>query len=182
MARFFVAIETPPAVAASLLRALPDHRGIRPVPPGQLHLTLRFLGDQDEAGAARIGHALAGVTSPAPTLQVSGVGRFRGRQGAILWAGLAPDPALLSLFDEIGHVLAEIGIAPEGRRFHPHLTVARCRPTVPDAVLRDWLAAQHDLTMPPWVADRFVLFESLLSLHGARHVPHATYRLARGAG
>ncbi|WP_454757525.1 RNA 2',3'-cyclic phosphodiesterase [Cupriavidus campinensis] len=178
MARLFIAIDTPPAVAAGLLHTLPVHRGVRPVPPGQLHLTLRFLGDQDEDCAARIGKALEAMQAPPLTMQVQGVGRFRGGQGAVLWAGLAHDDHLTALFDDIEAALADVGIARERRRFHPHLTVARCRPGLPEAVLRDWLAAQHDLTLPAWTADRFVLFESFLSPEGARHVPRAAYPLA----
>jgi 2'-5' RNA ligase len=178
LARLFIAIDTPPAVAAGLLHTLPVHRGVRPVPPGQLHLTLRFLGDQDEDCAARIGKALEAMQAPPLTMQVQGVGRFRGGQGAVLWAGLAHDDHLTALFDDIEAALADVGIARERRRFHPHLTVARCRPGLPEAVLRDWRAAQHDLTLPAWTADRFVLFESFLSPEGARHVPRAAYPLA----
>jgi len=175
--RLFIAIDTPPAVAAGLLHTLPVHRGVRPVPAGQLHLTLRFLGDQDEDSAARIGKALEGIRAPLLTMQVQGVGRFRGGQGAVLWAGLAHDDRLTALFDTIEAALADIGIARERRRFHPHLTVARCRPGLPEAVMRDWLAAQHDLTLPAWTAERFVLFESFLSPDGARHEPRAGYPL-----
>ena len=178
MPRLFIAIATPPAVAAGLLHTLPVHRGVRPVPAGQLHLTLRFLGDQDEDSAARIGKALEGIRAPLLTMQVQGVGRFRGGQGAVLWAGLAHDDRLTALFDAIEAALADIGIARERRRFHPHLTVARCRPGLPEAVMRDWLAAQHDLTLPAWTAERFVLFESFLSPDGARHEPRAGYPLA----
>lgn len=178
MARLFIAIETPVGVAETLLRTLPAHRGIRPVPPGQLHLTLRFLGDQDEDAAARIDAALREVPAPAMSMALQGAGRFRGRQGAILWAGLAADPALATFFDDIQCRLATVGIAPERRQFRPHLTVARCRTTVPEGVLRDWLAACRDLSTPPWRVERFVLFESFLNQQGARHVQRAVYPMA----
>lgn len=179
MARLFIAIDTPPDVAAALLHVVPSARGVRPVPAGQLHLTLRFLGDQDDAAAVRIDAALRGVGAPPVTMRVAGVGRFRG----VLWAGIAPDPALHSLFDEVQSALAAIGIAPDARRFHPHLTVARCQPGVPDAVPRAWLAAHRDLALPPWRADRFILFESFLSPQGARHGVRGEYGLAaRGPG
>ncbi len=175
MPRLFIAIDTPPAVAASLLHTLPVHRGVRPVPAAQLHLTLRFLGDQDEDSAARIGKALAAIQAPPLTMQVQGVGRFRGGQGAVLWAGLAHDDRLTALFDAIEAALADIGIARERRRFHPHLTVARCRPGLPEAVMRDWLAAQHDLDLPAWTAERFVLLK--VSEPGGR-APHAACSVA----
>jgi len=185
VARLFVAVEMPPALAADLLRLVPAQRGIRPTPPTQLHLTMRFLGEQDEQTAARIDAALRAAMVP-PTvspmsLQVHGVGRFRGRQGAILWAGLADSPPLLALFEAISGALETIGIAPEGRRFWPHLTLARCRPEVPERVLRDWLAAHKDLSLPPWDVGSFVLFESFLDRLGARHQMRASYPLEGSA-
>jgi len=176
--RLFIAVETPPVLAADLLRLVPAQRGVRPTPFGQLHLTLRFLGDQDEDAAARIDAALHMATvSPMP-LQVQGVGRFRGRQGAILWAGMAESAPLHALFEAISAALETVGIAPERRRFWPHLTLARCRPEVPERVLRDWLAAHKDLSLPPWDAGRFVLFESFLERQGARHEARAVYPAA----
>lgn len=175
MPRLFIALDVPPDVAGRLLRMLPDHRGIRPTPAAQLHLTLRFLGERDEQVTIRIGHALRQVSVPPMALQVQGVGRFRGAQGAILWAGLAESSALTMLFDAIGEALASVDIPPERRRFWPHLTMARCRPGVPERLLHDWLATHRTLTLPPWQAGRFVLFESILGRDGAQHLPLQVY-------
>lgn len=176
MPRLFVAIDTPAALADTLLQTLPAQRDIRPTPAAQLHCTLRFLGECDETLAVGIAEALQGVAIPPMALQVQGVGRFRGRQGAILWAGLAESPPLAALFASIGVALETVGIAPERRRFWPHLTLARCRAGVPEPLLRDWLAAHRTLTLPPWQPGGFVLYESFLSRDGARHVARATYR------
>lgn len=177
MPRLFIAIDTPAELADELLRILPAHHDIRPTPAAQLHLTLRFLGERDELAAAGIAGALRSVLMPSLALQVHGVGRFRGRQGAILWAGLAASPALVALSDAINTVLEAEGIAPEHRRFWPHLTLARCRPGTPEPLLRDWLAAFHGLTLPSWNIAGFVLYESFLGREGARHVARDTYRL-----
>lgn len=177
MARLFIAIETRLAVAASLLATLPAQRGIRPVPPGQLHLTLRFLGEQEDAAAPRIAQVLERVAPRAVSLAVQGTGRFRGKQGAILWAGLAPNEPLQRLYEDVQTVLASVGIAPDTRQFRPHLTLARCGPAVPEAVLRDWLARTHALSVPPWKVDRLVLFESQLGPHGAHHMVRTSYSL-----
>jgi 2'-5' RNA ligase len=177
VARLFVAVETPAPLAEGLLRIVPAQRGIRPTAVAQLHLTLRFLGEQDDAAAARIEMALREVAAPSSMLQVKGVGRFRSRQGAILWAGLDESAPMLALFDAITAVLERVGIAPEGRRFWPHLTLARCRPDVPEPILRDWLSTHRDLSLPSWTIDRFVLFESFLDRQGARHDARAVYPL-----
>lgn len=177
MARLFIAIDTPPLLAAQLLASLPARQGIRPTAPGQLHLTLRFLGERDEAAAAAIATAL-GTVAPRPlTLAVHGTGRFRGRQGAILWAGLRAEPALVQLHADVQATLAGIGIAPETRPFRAHLTLARCGAAVPEAVLRDWLARTRGLSAPPWQVERLALYESQLSPTSARHLERRIYPL-----
>jgi len=178
MARLFVAVEVAPEVVAQLQRAVPASRGIRAVPAEQAHLTLRFLGECDAGQCERIEAALSGVRAAPFALQVQGAGRFRGRQGCVLWAGLAPVPALDSLYDTVSAALREAGIAPERRPFHPHLTVARCRPFVPEAVIRDWLAAWRTLSSMPWQVDWFLLFESFLSPEGASHLIRHAWPLA----
>lgn len=176
MPRLFIAIDTPAALAHALLQTLPAHRDIRPTPAAQLHLTLRFLGECDAAVMTAIAQALRGVAVKPMVLQILGVGRFRGRQGSILWAGLAESAPLQGLVDQISAVLEAHGIAPDPRRFRPHLTLARCRPGVPEPLLRDWLGAFRDLAGPPWHVDRFLLYESFLGKDGARHVVRDTYR------
>jgi 2'-5' RNA ligase len=170
MTRLFIALETPSEVTARLLLTVPSGGGIRPVPAEQVHLTLRFLGECDDALCARVAQALTGVQAPAFAMAVEGAGRFRGGQGCVLWAGIAANPALDALYANIGQALDGAGIAPERRRFHPHLTVARCRPSVPEGAVRDWLAAQRELSTPPWQVDRFILFESRLGPRGAQHL------------
>jgi 2'-5' RNA ligase len=97
MARLFIAVETPPAVAAYLVGMVPAASGIRPAPAAQVHLTLRFLGECEAGQADRITAALGTVRAEDFALRVTGAGRFRGAQGSVLWAGLAPCPALDAL-------------------------------------------------------------------------------------
>lgn len=180
MPRLFIAVEVPPARAARLLSTLPAASGIRPVPAAQVHLTLHFLGES-ETLAGPVEAALDGIRAPEFSLQALGTGRFRSGQGAVLWAGLAPGPgldALRALHASVGQALADgTGIVPERRRFHPHLTLARCRPTVPESVLRGWLDAQRVLASEPWAVQRVVLFESRLSPQGPQHLVLAAWPL-----
>lgn len=168
MPRLFVALETPPALAASLLATLPRERGIRPTPAAQVHLTLRFVGEVDEEQAVAIDDALATIAAVAVPVQVAGVGRF-GRRGGILWAGVTPAEPLLALHGAIDLALSDAGVERETRPFHPHLTLARCAPHAPEPALREWLAAQRELGCPPYLSRRFVLFESRLQRQGAEH-------------
>ncbi len=156
---------------------MPTAAGIRPAPAAQVHLTLRFLGEVDVEQAARITAALDTVRAVDFTLCVAGVGRFRGQQGSVLWAGMAPVPELDALYAATTVALQSAGIAPERRQFRPHLTLARCRPAVPDALLREWIETHREMAVPSWRARRFVLFESRLDRHGATHAATVAWPL-----
>ncbi len=168
MPRLFVALETPPALAASLLATLPRERGIRATPAAQVHLTLRFVGEVDEEKAAAIDATLATIAAVAVPVQVAGVGRF-GRRGGILWAGVVPAEPLLALHGALDLALRDAGVEPETRPFHPHLTLARCAQHAAEPLLREWVAAHRELACPSYLARRFVLFESRLQRQGAEH-------------
>ncbi|MBB3006883.1 RNA 2',3'-cyclic phosphodiesterase [Cupriavidus alkaliphilus] len=185
MARLFIAVEVPPAQAVGLLSALPAAPGVRAATPAQVHLTLHFLGEGlGEAAQAveKLGAALAMLRTPAFTLQAYGTGRFRSGPGSVLWAGLAPGPgldALRALYAEVGQALAHAaGFPPERRRFHPHVTLARCKPTVPESALRAWLDAHRTLASAPWRVARLVLFESQLGPQGPQHLLRQAWQLA----
>ncbi|SPK76400.1 putative 2',5' RNA ligase (plasmid) [Cupriavidus taiwanensis] len=177
MARLFIAVEVPPAQAAGLLSTLPAAPGVRAATPAQVHLTLHFLGEglgEAAPAADPLDAALAALRTPAFTLQTYGTGRFRSGPGSVLWAGLAPGPGLdtlRALHAEVGQALAQAaGFPPERRRFHPHVTLARCKPIVPEGALRAWLDAHRTLASAPWRVARLVLFESRLGPHGPQHL------------
>lgn len=185
MARLFIAVEVPPAQAAGLLSTLPAAPGVRAATPAQVHLTLHFLGEglgEATQAADKLGAALGALRTPVFTLQAYGTGRFRSGPGAVLWAGLALGPgldALRALHAEAGQALAQAaGFQPERRRFHPHLTLARCKPTVPESALRAWLDAHRTLASAPWRVTRLVLFESRLGPQGAQHLVRLAWPLA----
>jgi len=174
LVRLFIAIDTPPAQAAALLATLPSHPGIRPAPVAQLHLTLCFLGERDADAVPTVERALGGVSMPAFAMAAQGAGRFRGRQGSVLWAGVADPAPLLALHAALRQALRDAGVPLARERFLPHLTLARCRSAVPEPLVRAWLAAQRDACWPPCAVDRFLLYASELQADGAHHhVLHA---------
>ncbi|QOT80099.1 RNA 2',3'-cyclic phosphodiesterase [Cupriavidus basilensis] len=189
MARLFVAIEVPPALAAALLARVPRVAGIRAAAPHQVHLTLHFLGEQDDATAACIEQALGGVCGAAFALTVKAAGYFRGRRASVLWAGVAPNAALDSLHARMAQALAgcEGTTLPDaGLRqragFHPHITLARCGPAVADTALQAWRDAQAGLVCEPFPVARFILYQSHLRAGGAQHVCRRAYGLDPAPG
>jgi len=103
------------------------------VRPEGLHLTLKFLGDVDEAREPELHAALGQAANGAAcgvTLHIEGFGVFPDfRRPRIVWAGVSPDPALELLQHRVEQVFAPLGFPTEARPFRPHVTLGRgdCR-------------------------------------------------------
>jgi len=103
---------------------------VRWVRPAGLHLTLRFYGTVDPAGAERLAESLdaaAAGTSPIP-LSLSGLGVFPGpRRPRVLWIGVAPVPALELLQHRVETAALAHGFEGERTTFRPHVTLGRVK-------------------------------------------------------
>jgi len=96
------------------------------VRPEGLHLTLKFLGDVDDAREPSLRAALGQVGGGPVSLHIEGLGAFPDfRRPRIVWAGVAPDPALELLQHRVEQVFAPLGFPTEARAFRPHLTLGR---------------------------------------------------------
>ena len=139
--RAFIAIRLEPAIRAAIaeaLAALPPVGGIKPVPPENLHLTLKFLGEIDRAQEQEVCRILRAVAAGhAPfALEARGTGAFPNRhRPRSLWVGLAESPALTALATA---VRSQVPYG-DGGRFSPHLTVGRIQGA--DDTQRDFLPA-----------------------------------------
>ncbi len=80
MLRLFVGIEFPPELKLDLSLLCTGVPGARWVDPGNLHLTLRFIGEIAEDVAADIDEALAGLKARRFTLQLARTGIFGGNR------------------------------------------------------------------------------------------------------
>lgn len=178
MLRLFVAIGLPERVQdslAALERGLP---GARWLPPENLHLTLRFIGEVNEGLAEDAAGALSHVRAPAFELTLAGVGHFGQLQKAhSVWAGVEPCPPLVRLRDNVESALVRAGFRPEGRKFKPHITLARIKGETGHH-LANFLAEHNTFRHGPVTVSSFSLFVSHLSRNGAIYQAAETYRLA----
>lgn len=176
--RLFIAVSLPEdvrAVLAALANGLP---GARWVDPDNLHLTLRFLGDVARADAADVDEALARVRAPGFEMTLAGLGHFgAGRKVRALWVGVARNPALMYLQERIEQALARAGQPPEGRKFKPHVTLARFKSN-PGARLQRYLADHNLVRAGPFPVESFDLYSSFPSARGAIYRVEASYPLA----
>jgi len=178
MHRLFVAIRPPGPIRDLLIDAMDESANFRWQEDEQLHITLRFIGEVDRPLADDIADALGQIRSARFTLRVGGVGRFEQRSSGALWAAVEPKEQLLALASKIERVCTTVGVEPERRAFHPHITLARWKGRRTREAA-DFLDRERGLSSMPFEVDNFILFESRLSRHGAHYEETAAYQLLK---
>jgi 2'-5' RNA ligase len=176
MHRLFVAIRPPEPVRDLLIDAMDDSADFRWQDDEQLHLTLRFVGEVDRPLATDLADALSRVRAERFELRVSGLGWFEQRSSGALWAGVEPKAPVAALAAKVERTCQAVGLEPEHRAFHPHVTLARWKGRRTREVER-FLERRRGLVSEPFDVDEFILFESRLSRHGAHYESVATYPL-----
>lgn len=180
MYRLFAAIDLPPDIAAQLQGLCCGVPGARWVQPEQMHLTLRFIGEVDGGIFRDIKEGLAGIKAVPFSLQVKGLGFFPPRKAPrVLWAGISPVEEVSTLRNRIENRLVGMGLEPEGRKYSPHITLARLHDT-PPARLGRFLAGNSLFATEPFLVSEFHLYSSELTAKGAFHTIEASYSLQAG--
>jgi RNA 2',3'-cyclic 3'-phosphodiesterase len=176
MPRLFTALEIPRHVAESLSMMRGGLPGARWIDPENYHLTLRFIGDIDDALARDIAGLLGRVQRRPFELRLDGLSSFGGRKPRALVASVTAVPQLLELQAEHERLLQRLGLEPEGRKYIPHVTLARLRDTSSWQVA-DYLSARGHFRSASFEVSRFVLFSSRSSVGGGPYVVEADYPL-----
>lgn len=177
MHRLFVAIRPPEHIIDLLIDAMDDSPDFRWQDEEQLHLTLRFIGEIDRPLADDLAAALATIRAEPLELRIAGVGRFEQRSAGALWAGVERKEPLAALAAKVERACLAVGLEPERRAFHPHITLARWKGRRTREA-QSFLERNRALASDPFEVDRFTLFESRLSRHGAHYEAVAEYKLA----
>jgi RNA 2',3'-cyclic 3'-phosphodiesterase len=177
--RTFIAIELPEATRVALydFRELLRRKGMHAtwVKPEVMHLTLRFLGDVTAEQASTLSAILTEAYSSmiAPVLLVRGVGVFPSlNKPSILWAGIETLQGNLETLQQAAESGArQIGIAPEAKTFHPHITLARFKKQEDSRSAAQLITPYLSQGMPPEFGNEFrasnvVLFRSTLTKNG----------------
>jgi len=176
MIRLFVGLELPPDLRQRLAAVGTGLPGALRVPEQNLHLTLRFIGEVHEHVAHDLHDALLPVRGSTLELAISGLGIFEtGRRPHTLYASVEKSDALARLQGKIEAALVRAGREPEGRKFSPHVKLAKLR-DAPAARLQSFLAA-HALLREAWTAEHFTLFSSQLGAGDPVYTAEADYPL-----
>lgn len=131
------------ALARRLQRAHPRGRRIA---PGNLHLTLAFIGALPVARAQEVSDCLAALQAPHGTWSIDRVAGFA--RARVAWAGGAPDAQLLALAHDVREGLQRLSVAFDRAEFAPHVTLLRGVGWVPEEPLRRpiaWLLSRPQL-------------------------------------
>jgi len=180
--RLFIAVFPPAEVQTAAYRAAdplrPGHDGVAWVRKGNLHYTMRFLGDVDEAQAAQAADAMreAAASRTRFGAALGGFGAFpSAKRARVLWIGMlqGAEPMRL-LASALDAALARRGFESADESFEPHLTVGRVRAP------GDWTARLIDApTMEArFQVDRLLLVKSVLAPDGSRYETIAEAALA----
>ncbi|HTP14255.1 MAG TPA: RNA 2',3'-cyclic phosphodiesterase [Streptosporangiaceae bacterium] len=169
--RLFVAIAPPPPPLAELAAVVAP---LRPLWPSlrwtgteAWHVTLAFLGEVADSVVPELGTRLerAAGRHPALALSIGGAGAFpTAGRARVLWAGIAAgtaseQAALAALAASVAAGARRAGApaANEGRRYRPHLTLARCREPIDAGPLVQTLGG---FAGSAWTARRIQLIHS----------------------
>ena len=180
--RLFVAINLPDNLRRAVWETGAPLRAasypVRWVDAAAIHLTLKFLGNVEEAREPEIVDAVQDAVRGAKpfSLALDGFGAFpTPYRPRVLWVGCEAAPPLELLQDRVERVCADLGFPVEGRPFHPHLTIGRARR---DARPRDFAGLERDLQTLEFhgvlLVSSLDLMQSVLAPQGARYtVRHA---------
>jgi RNA 2',3'-cyclic 3'-phosphodiesterase len=146
------------------------------------HVTLAFLGEVGEESLARLLPRLerAARRHLSFGLSLAGAGAFPSPARAnVLWSGLSGDrKALGELAMSVSAGARRAGVPPpdEGRRYRPHVTLARCRRPADVRAIVDDLSGYQG---PTWTAEEIYLIRSTLGGH-PRYETLGTWKLKTG--
>lgn len=149
--RTFIAVEVPADVrdrAADLCDRLRASRAnVKWTRPDNMHITLKFLGDIDDAEVVEVCASIKAAAQKHESFSIflAGGGAFpKPDRPRTLWVGVRDgDEELLALHKSVDDSLRELGFPREPRRYHPHLTLGRVRNSGNQEELAELLAANE---------------------------------------
>jgi len=135
--RAFIAIELPKDIQDKLFSVQLEiqakvggagKKAVRWVPSGNIHLTLKFLGEVSESNLNSLSDIIKNETArhAAFTLTIRGLGAFPSpHRPRIIWVGSEAPLTLSNLQKGIDLGTQKLGYPGEDRSFSPHLTLGR---------------------------------------------------------
>lgn len=176
--RLFTGLEVPYDVQLALSLKRGGLLGARWIDPENYHITLCFIGDVDNHVADEVSYELDRAASfESFRIRLSHLGTFGGDKPRALYAGVESNAALAHLQSAQERVLQRLGLTPEGRKFVPHVSLARLRGSSAGELAR-FMAMAGRFEPLEFPVGRFVLYSSRDSVGGGPYRIEETYPLA----
>ena len=154
------------------------------VAENNLHLSMKFFGEQPDTAPSAIAALLApvGAAHQPFDLRMSGLGAFPNlRAPRVVWMGVQQDPRLELVHHDVEATCAANGYPLDARAFRPHITIARVRAPLPLANARALaLAARAVVYKGVQQVQALSLIESTLGPRGPRYTKVASIPLGGG--
>ena len=154
MPRLFTGLEIPAEVGQTLSNLRGGLPGARWIDPENYHVTLRFIGDIDGMSANEIASMLFRVNRKPFEVKLQGLMSFGGRKPRAVVATIAPSKPLIELQAELERMMQRIGLDPEGRKFIPHVTLARLH-DASDRDVADYLSLRGYFPSKAFLAEHY---------------------------
>ena len=176
MPRLFTGIKIPDEIAQILAFKRGKLNGARFLRMEDYHITLRFIGDVADDTADAVDLGLAGIRHRRFRARLNRLDVFGGRKPRTLFAGVELDEDLSRLQGKHEQVMQRIGLAPEARKYAPHVTLARLKGAKPAEVAE--FVGRHGAFAPmEFEVEEFLLFSARNSIGGGPYVIEQRYRL-----
>ena len=150
------------------------------IQPGNVHLTLKFLGEVKDERVVEVCDVVKEVCGRHKSfeLDIESVGRFGGRSARVLWVGMGDGKdALLRLQEDIERQLDLAGWAAETRKFSGHLTLCRIKNSKAGSNLAAISEDYKDLKLGTVSADSVSVYQSQLRPTGPVYTVLGNYKL-----
>ena len=185
MKRIFVALKIEPGddlleMVSSLKTALINEK-IKWVDPGNIHLTLAFLGDTEDERINIADIALRQKCTGFGEFEfdLNGTGVFKNfREPRVIWTGIERGEKLISLNDIVNKGLTDCGFRLEERPFKPHITLGRVKFIKDYRLLEFSLERYRGIHFQKVNISEIILFESILNPSGPVYKPLGKYPLS----
>ena len=175
--RAFIAIELPEGIKNTLSRLQDKLKqcgaDVKWVEPNNIHLTLKFLGEIEEAKLEKINQIIQETAKNKPkySITLSGLGVFPDvNHPKIIWVGIEDKNSETKLIaEELEEKLQTLNIPKEERRFLGHITIGRVKSWMNKDKLTEKLSAlriEFAKEENCFIAEKITLFKSSLKPNG----------------
>lgn len=173
--RTFIAIELSEEIKNTLAQ-IQSHlkyagADVKWVTPGNIHLTLKFLGEVSEEKLQQVKSALEIIGKETVPFEISlkDIGAFpKIEYPRVIWVGLDKGAKeSTELAGKIDEALSILGFDRDTRPFAAHLTIGRVRSAKNKLALKEKITNYHLLITDYQTIDSVILFQSTLTPTGS---------------